>query len=46
MGILLGVIIGISLVKLDGVEVGCLLVRILVIVPNTELGNSEGFSLY
>ena len=46
MGFLLGVIIGLSLVKPDGDELGCLLGRILVIVPNTEVRNSEGFSLY
>ena len=43
---MLGLIIGISVVKPDVDKVGCWLERTIVTVINTELGNCEFFSLY
>ena len=46
LDVVIGVIIGISVVEPDGDKVGRWLRRILGTVLNIELGNFEGFSLY
>ena len=46
LGVVLGIIIGISMVKHDGDKVECWLGRILGALLNTELGNCEYFFLY